>query len=352
MTDRNQNMLDELKEEATVTLAKCETVASLEEWRVTYLGRRGSISSVMRELGNLDACSRRIMGKASNDLKTLLQEKYEDKLRHVNASQSENADLSSLHVTLPGRIPMRGSVHPTTLIVREIAEAFAPMGFRVVEGPEVELDVYNFQKLNIPADHPARDMWNSLWVEYPNEGNLQPFLLRTHTSPMQIRIMEGESPPIRVIVPGKSFRYEATDATHEWQFTQIEGLAVDKGISFADLKGTLDAFAKIIFGERRKTRFRCDFFPFVEPGAEMSIDCFKCEGQGCRVCSNTGWIEILGAGMVHPDVLRGVGYDPEVYSGFAFGMGAERISMLRHGIDDIRHFYGNDLRFLQQFAQK
>ena len=237
MTDRNQNMLDELKEEATVTVAKCETVASLEEWRVAYLGRRGSISSVMRELGNLDADSRRIMGKASNDLKTLLQEKYEDKLRHVNASQSENADLSSLDVTLPGRIPMRGSVHPTTLIVREIAEAFAPMGFRVVEGPEVELDVYNFQKLNIPADHPARDMWNSLWVEYPNEGNLQPFLLRTHTSPMQIRIMEGESPPIRVIVPGKSFRYEATDATHEWQFTQIEGLAVDKGISFADLKG-------------------------------------------------------------------------------------------------------------------
>ena len=247
---------------------------------------------------------------------------------------------------------MRGSIHPTTLIVRAIADAFAPMGFRVVEGPEVEFDVYNFQNLNIPADHPARDMWNSLWVEYPNEGNLQPFLLRTHTSPMQIRIMEGESPPIRVIVPGKSFRYEATDATHEWQFTQIEGLAVDKGISFADLKGTLDAFAKIIFGERRKTRFRCDFFPFVEPGAEMAIDCFKCEGHGCRVCSNTGWIEILGAGMVHPDVLRGVGYDPEVYSGFAFGMGAERISMLRHWIDDIRHFYGNDLRFLQQFAQK
>ena len=226
------------------------------------------------------------------------------------------------------------------------------MGFRVVEGPEVELDTYNFQKLNIPADHPARDMWNSLWVDYPNDPDLRPFLLRTHTSPMQIRVMEQETPPIRVIVPGKAFRYEATDATHEWQFTQIEGLAIDKGIGFADLKGTLDAFAKSIFGETRKTRFRCDFFPFVEPGAEMSIDCFKCDGEGCRVCSHTGWIEILGAGMVHPEVLRGVGYDPNIYSGFAFGMGAERIAMLRQGIDDIRHFYANDLRFLKQFSQQ
>ena len=169
---------------------------------------------------------------------------------------------------------------------------------------------------------------------------------------MQIRVMEQETPPIRVIVPGKAFRYEATDATHEWQFTQIEGLAIDKGIGFADLKGTLDAFAKSIFGETRKTRFRCDFFPFVEPGAEMSIDCFKCDGEGCRVCSHTGWIEILGAGMVHPEVLRGVGYDPNIYSGFAFGMGAERIAMLRQGIDDIRHFYANDLRFLKQFSQQ
>ena len=352
MTNNNQNTLEKLKEEARSALAECESLASLEEWRINYLGRRGAISTVMGSLGGLDQDSRRTLGKASNDLKILLQDEYEDKVQEVSVSQNAENQVTGIDVTLPGRNPPQGSFHPTTLIVREIAAAFAPMGFRVVEGPEVELDTYNFQKLNIPADHPARDMWNSLWVDYPNDPDLRPFLLRTHTSPMQIRVMEQETPPIRVIVPGKAFRYEATDATHEWQFTQIEGLAIDKGIGFADLKGTLDAFAKSIFGETRKTRFRCDFFPFVEPGAEMSIDCFKCDGEGCRVCSHTGWIEILGAGMVHPEVLRGVGYDPNIYSGFAFGMGAERIAMLRQGIDDIRHFYANDLRFLKQFSQQ
>ena len=224
------------------------------------------------------------------------------------------------------------------------------MGFQVLEGPEVELDEYNFQKLNIPDHHPARDMWNSLWIEGDSTESISRLLLRTHTSPMQIRVMESTEPPIRVLVPGKAYRYEATDATHEWQFCQIEGLAVDKNITFANLKATLEDFARQIFGSRRKSRFRCDFFPFVEPGAEMSIDCFKCDGAGCKVCGNTGWIEIMGAGMVHPEVLKGVGYDPDVYSGFAFGMGAERISMLKHGIDDIRHFYSNDIRFLDQFS--
>jgi len=225
------------------------------------------------------------------------------------------------------------------------------MGFSIVEGPEVEWDHYNFEMLNIPQGHPARDMWNTLWVDYVNEEGQRPMLLRTHTSPMQARVMESMEPPVRMVVPGKVYRYEATDATHEWHFHQVEGLAVDEGITFADLKGTLYEFARQIFGARRQVRFRCDYFPFVEPGVDMSIDCFLCGGRdsGCRICRGSGWIEILGAGMVHPYVLRAVGYDTEKYTGFAFGLGPERIAMLKYGIDDIRHFYSNDLRFLQQF---
>jgi phenylalanyl-tRNA synthetase alpha chain len=223
------------------------------------------------------------------------------------------------------------------------------MGFDVAEGPEVEWDHNNFELLNIPKDHPARDNFNTLWIDYEDQNGERPMLLRTHTSPMQARIMQRVKPPVRVIVPGKCYRYEATDATHEWHFSQVEGLAVDKGITFANLKGTLYEFARLIFGLDRKVRFRCDFFPFVEPGVDMSIDCFACKGSGCRICSETGWIEIMGAGMVHPKVLQGVGYDPNIYTGFAFGMGIERIAMLKLGIDDIRHFYTNDLRFLKQF---
>jgi phenylalanyl-tRNA synthetase alpha chain len=221
----------------------------------------------------------------------------------------------------------------------------------VVEGPEVEWDHYNFEMLNIPKGHPARDMWNTLWVDYTNDAGEYPMLLRTHTSPMQARVMEAQRPPVRVIVPGKCYRYEATDATHEWHFYQVEGLAVDEGITFANLKGTLYEFARRLFGEERQIRFRCDYFPFVEPGVDMSIDCFACDGQGegCRICRDSGWIEIMGAGMVHPKVLAGVGYDPDKYTGFAFGLGPERIAMLKYGIDDIRHFYANDLRFLRQF---
>jgi phenylalanyl-tRNA synthetase alpha chain len=218
----------------------------------------------------------------------------------------------------------------------------------VVEGPEVEWDYYNFEAVRIPKDHPARDMWDTLWVDYRKDGEY-PMLLRTHTSPMQIRVMEQSQPPVRIISPGKCYRHEATDPTHEWMLTQVEGLAVDEGISMAALKGTLFEFAKRIFGPERRVRFRCDYFPFVEPGAEMAIDCFLCGGQGCRSCANTGWLEILGCGMVHPEVLARVGYDAERYTGFAFGLGVERIAMLRHAIDDIRLFYANDLRFLEQF---
>ncbi len=233
--------------------------------------------------------------------------------------------------------------------MREICQVFNSLGFETVEGPEVEWDYYNFEALNIPKGHPARDMWATLWVDCKNPNDDRNQLLRTHTSPMQIRTMEQRKPPVRVIVPGKVYRYEATDVRHEWMFHQVEGLAIDTCITMADLKGTLFEFARRMFGADRKARFRCDYFPFVEPGVEMAIDCFVCKGAGCRLCSNSGWIEILGAGMVHPDVLRRMGCDPSVYSGFAFGMGVERIPMLRYGIDDIRHFYGNDLRFLRQF---
>ncbi|MEE8174199.1 MAG: phenylalanine--tRNA ligase subunit alpha, partial [Dehalococcoidia bacterium] len=233
--------------------------------------------------------------------------------------------------------------------LRQICGIFAGMGFQVVEGPEVEWDYYNFEALNIPQGHPARDMWATFWIDVETEGGERPMLLRTHTSPMQIRIMEKTRPPVRVVVPGKVYRYEATDVTHEAMFYQIEGLAVDKTITMADLKGVLLEFARHLFGQERRVRFRCDYFPFVEPGMEMAIDCLVCQGAGCRLCGHTGWIEILGAGMVHPEVLRRVDYDPEIYTGFAFGMGIERIPMLRYGIDDIRLFYSNDLRFLRQF---
>jgi phenylalanyl-tRNA synthetase alpha chain len=224
------------------------------------------------------------------------------------------------------------------------------MGFDVVEGPDVEWERYNFDLLNIPRDHPARDMFDTFWIDWNDPTDQERrMLLRTHTSPVQARVMQRQDPPIRVIVPGQVYRYEAVDATHESQFTQIEGLAVDKGITFAHLKGTLYEFVRRIFGQERRVRFNCSYFPFVEPGAEMSIDCFVCKGEGCRVCKQSGWIEIMGAGMVHPTVLEGVGYDPSVYTGFAFGMGPERIAMLKYGIDDIRLFRSNDLRFLRQF---
>jgi phenylalanyl-tRNA synthetase alpha chain len=261
------------------------------------------------------------------------------------------AEQGRIDVTLPGKPISLGRLHPSTQILREICAAFVSMGFQVLEGPEVEFDHYNFEMLNIPKDHPARDMWDTLWIDHVDEQGERPMLLRTHTSPMQIRTMETMQPPIRVLVPGKCYRYEATDATHESQFYQVEGLAVDEGITFADLKGTLYEFARLLFGADRKVRFRVDYFPFVEPGAEMAIDCFACNGEGrnCRVCKGTGWIEIMGAGMVNTKVLEGIGYDSSKYTGFAFGMGAERIAMLKYGIEDIRLFHSNDLRFLGQF---
>ena len=291
------------------------------------------------------------MGASANEIKALLERHYGEKKETLRQEAYQDLErtltVEKIDVTLPGRTVPLGRLHPITQIVREICDIFVALGFQVVEGPEVEWDYYNFEALNIPADHPARDMFSTFWVD--TKSSERPMLLRTHTSPMQIRVMEQTRPPVRVVVPGKVYRYEATDATHESMFYQIEGLAVDKNITLADLKGTLFEFAKHLFGEERKVRFRCDYFPFVEPGVEMAIDCFACGGAGCRLCSGTGWIEILGAGMVHPDVLRRVNYDPNVYTGFAFGLGLERILILRYGIDDIRLFYSNDIRFLRQF---
>ncbi len=340
-----------VRDEALAALASLDSPESLETWRVAFLGRRGRLTEQLRAVGSLPPEERRAAGEAANRAKALLESALAERERALSeATDGSDADADdAIDVTLPGWPAPAGGLHPTTLILREICDAFISMGFQVVEGPEVEWDHYNFEMLNIPKDHPARDMWNTLWLDYEDESGQHPMLLRTHTSPMQTRIMEGQEPPVRVVVPGKCYRYEATDATHEWHFFQVEGLAVDRGITFADLKGTLYEFARIVFGQERRVRFRCDYFPFVEPGVDMSIDCFSCSGDGCRICGETGWIEIMGAGMVHPKVLEGVGYDPNIYTGFAFGMGPERIAMLKYGIDDIRLFYANDLRFLSQF---
>ena len=342
--------LGEIRSRAIEELESLQDLEALESWRVRYLGRKGILTQILRSLGGLSLEERRAVGAVANEVKGFLESSLADKEKTLK----EKALLCSLEqrgidVTLPGYPLPLGRLHPTTQMLREICGIFTSMGFEVVEGPEVEWDYYNFEALNIPQDHPARDMWATFWIDYYNERSERNMLLRTHTSPMQIRVMEKRRPPVRVIVPGRVYRYEATDATHEAMFYQIEGLAIDENITFADLKGTLFEFARRLFGEKRRVRFRCDYFPFVEPGVEIAIDCLVCEGTGCSLCSNTGWIEILGAGMVHPDVLRRMKCDPEVYTGFAFGMGLERMPMLRYGINDIRLFYGNDLRFLRQF---
>jgi len=351
-TDNILRNLEELQAKALDELKTSSSSEAVERWRVGYLGRRGELTQVLRGLATLAPEERRTVGAAANKMKALLEENLAEAEEAIKEAKIQAlADRGRIDVTLPGRPVSLGRLHPTTQILREICSAFVSMGFQVVEGPEVEWDHYNFEMLNIPKDHPARDMWDTLWIDHINEIGEMPMLLRTHTSPMQVRIMENTRPPVRVLVPGKCYRYEATDATHESQFYQVEGLAVDEGITFADLKGTLYEFARLLFGADRKVRFRVDYFPFVEPGAEMAIDCFACkgEGEGCRVCKGTGWIEIMGAGMVNPTVLEGVGYDSSKYTGFAFGMGPERIAMLKYGIEDVRLFYSNDLRFLAQF---
>ena len=340
--------LKQIEKDARQALAKASDEAALEAWRIEFLGRKqGRLTDVLAALPSLPIEERRKVGAESNRVKTALEAAYAGRRAELLDQRLHEAAQDAIDVTLPGRPMPRGRLHPVTQVLNEILDAFRAMGFQVSEGPEVEWDHYNFEMLRIPKFHPARDMWDTLWIDYERDGE-RPMLLRTHTSPNQIRIMEQSQPPIRVVVPGRCYRYEATDATHEWMLTQVEGLAVDEGISMAELKGTLYDFARRIFGVDRKVRFRCDYFPFVEPGAEMAVDCFICNGEGCRVCGD-GWIEIMGAGMVHREILENMGYDSSRYTGFAFGLGVERIAMPRHAVDDIRLFYQNDMRFLRQF---
>jgi len=341
--------IGELKEKALGELAETGDAKETEAWRVRYLGKKSRLNDILRGLSSLPIDERKGAGAAANRLKAELEKSLSRKEQALSRKQIESAGAEQLDVSLPGRSLPVGRLHPVTQVIDEMSQIFISMGFQVVEGPEVEWDYYNFEALNIPKEHPARDSMATLWVDHEKDDGERAMLLRTHTSPMQIRVMEEAKPPLRVVVPGKVYRYEATDATHIPMFYQIEGFAIDKNISMADLKGTLYEFSRRFFGKDRKVRFRCDYFPFVEPGVEMAIECAVCKGGGCRLCSNSGWIEILGAGMVHPKVLERVNIDPEVYSGFAFGMGIERIPMLRYGIDDIRLFYGSDLRFLRQF---
>ena len=340
--------LNDLRARALEELNRVDGTRELELWRIRHLGKKSTLTQILRSLAGLPLEERREAGAKANEIKGALESSLKEKEKLLQeALLVPSRGSQRLDVTLPGRPLPTGRLHPTTQILKEICEVFQNMGFHVVEGPDVEWDYYNFEALNIPQHHPARDMFATLWIDAGMGEKAR--LLRTHTSPMQIRLMERERPPIRAIVPGRVYRYEATDATHESIFYQVEGLAVDKGITLADLKGTLFEFCRCVFGDERKVRFRCDYFPFVEPGVEVAISCLACNGTGCRLCGYRGWIEILGAGMVHPDVLARVDIDPTIYSGFAFGMGVERIPMLRHGIDDIRLFYGNDLRFLRQF---
>ncbi len=342
--------LEELQLKALHELNSIDTIEQLESWRVCHMGKKSELTWILRSLATLPLDERKAVGAGANEVKANLENSLEQKRQLLRETRlAASAKEALIDITLPGRPLPTGRLHPITQTLNEICDIFMSMGFQIVEGPEVEWDYYNFEALNIPKEHPARDTMATLWVDFETDNGERPMLLRTHTSPVQIRAMEKMDAPLRIIVPGKVYRYEASDATHIPMFHQIEGLAIDKNITMADLKGTLYEFARRFFGEDRKVRFRCDYFPFVEPGIEVAIECLVCSGSGCRLCGNTGWIEVLGAGMVHPQVLQRGDFDPEIYSGFAFGMGIERMPMLSYGIDDIRLFYSSDLRFLRQF---
>ncbi|HZP57208.1 MAG TPA: phenylalanine--tRNA ligase subunit alpha [Dehalococcoidia bacterium] len=341
--------VQQLRTDALASLDAAPDMRALDAWRVEYLGRKGRLTGVLRGLASLPVEERRTAGAAANALKQELEAAFEARAEALRAAEvARTLETGRIDVTLPPRPHPRGRLHPVTQTLRQILNAFASMGFSIYEGPEVELDYYNFEALRIPADHPARDMWDTLWVDHDADGR-RPVLLRTHTSPAQIRIMEQHGPPIRVAVPGRAYRFEATDTTHEWMMTQVEVLAVDEGLSLTHLKGTLLGMMQRLFGPERRIRLQCSYFPFVEPGAEVAMDCFVCSGAGCATCHGTGWIEMGGAGMVHPEILANMGIDPERYTGFAAGMGTERLAMQLYGVPDMRFFYQNDLRMLRQF---
>lgn len=339
-----EQQLQQLKEEALTKIQEATNIKELNDVRVAYLGKKGPITDLLKGMGKLPAEERPKMGALVNVIREAVTETLEAKMTKLE-EEAINAQLEkeAIDVTLPGRPAPTGNHHPLTRVVEEIEDFFISMGYEIAEGPEVEKDYYNFEALNLPKGHPARDMQDSFYIS-------EDILLRTQTSPVQARTMEAkDGAAIKIICPGKVYRRDNDDATHSHQFTQIEGLVVGEDIRMSDLKGTLDLFAKKMFGSEREIRLRPSFFPFTEPSVEMDISCFKCGGSGCNICKKTGWIEILGAGMVHPNVLRMSGYDPEVYSGFAFGMGPERVAMLKYGVEDIRHFYTNDVRFISQF---
>jgi phenylalanyl-tRNA synthetase alpha chain len=337
--------LEQLGTEALSALESSADSQALESWHVAYLGRKGQITQMIRRVGELPKEERPAFGRRANEIKRDLETAYEKRVQALKAAEMEKTLAEgAIDVTLPGRPVARGRLHPSTQVLRRVYQIWADMGFQIYRSRDVETDAYNFQLLNFPPHHPARDMQDTF---YTTEDDI---LLRTHTSPGQIHAMREYYPePIRVILPGMCYRYEQITARSEIQFHQVEGLAVGYNIRFTDLKGTLTDFAQRMFGAGRKTRFRASYFPFTEPSAEMDVECILCDGEGCQLCKYTGWLEILGCGMVNPVVLQNGGYDPTVYSGYAFGMGPERISMLRHGIEDIRYFWGNDLRFLEQF---
>ena len=335
-----KDLLNKIREEAIAQLA--DENADIEALRVRYLGKKGELTAVLRGMGKLTPEERPVVGQLANEVRADIESAVEKKTAEIQATKlEEKLKNERIDVTMPVDAEL-GHVHPLTLVQRELEDIFIGMGFSIVDGPEVELDYYNFQALNIPENHPARDTQDTFYIT-------ENVLLRSQTSPVQVRAMEERGVPLRIISPGRVYRSDAVDATHSPLFHQLEGLVVDKGVTMGDLKGILELFAKQTFGEETKIRFRPHHFPFTEPSAEVDVSCFACGGKGCRMCKGEGWIEILGAGMVHPNVLKNCGIDPEVYSGYAFGFGIERIAMLKYHIDDMRHLYENDVRFLGQF---
>jgi len=335
-------MIDKLKEEFTDKLKNVSNLEELEQLRVEYIGRKGKVTELLKKIPSLPPEERKEFGKACNQLKREIETLIKEKGKELKEKEkAEKLRKERIDITLPGRKRGLGALHPVTRTLKEIVRIFTSMGFSIAEGPEIETDFYNFEALNIPKGHPAREMQDTFYIS-------DDVVLRTHTSPVQIRVMEKNSPPIQIIAPGKVYRKDA-DVTHTPMFHQVEGLMVDQKVTFADLKGVLEVFLREVFGSDTKVRFRPSYFPFTEPSAEVDIGCVICGGKGCKVCKGTGWLEILGCGMVDPAVFKAVGINPEVYQGFAFGMGVERIAMLKYGIDDLRLFFENDVRFLRQF---
>ncbi|MBR6267893.1 MAG: phenylalanine--tRNA ligase subunit alpha [Selenomonadaceae bacterium] len=338
-------MVQQLRADAAAAIGSAENLEALNEIRVKYLGKKGELTGILRGMGKLSPEERPKAGKIVNEARSELEGLLENKQQELREKELEDRlSRERIDVTLQGRNRPLGHLHPLTLTLNRIKEIFLQMGFSVEEGPEIETDYYNFEALNLPKDHPARDMQDSFYIT-------EDILMRTQTSPVQARTMEAHEPnsPIRMIAPGRVYRRDDYDASHSPMFTQVEGLVIDKGISMADLKGTLELFLRKIFNDKVRVRLRPSFFPFTEPSTEVDVSCVMCHGEGCKVCKGTGWLEILGAGMVHPHVLEMSGYDPKQVSGFAFGLGVERIAMLSYGVDDLRLFYDNDMRFLRQF---